>query len=167
MSVLKAPAFRIPEWSELLDEPGRLRRFLNLWPPFVFAGIRVISIEPDWSGAKVRLDLNLMSRNYVGTQFGGSMFAMTDPFWMILLIHRLGPEYVVWDQRAEIEFVRPGKTDVTTEFVVDPAVVAEIREAAHHGEKVLRWFSSDIVDERGEVVARVRRQLYVRRRQQE
>ena len=167
MSRLQAPAFRIPDWSEVLDSPGRLRRFMNLWPPFVFAGIRIVSIEPDWSGAKVRLNLNVMSRNYVGTQFGGSLFAMTDPFWMILLIHRLGPEYVVWDQRAEIEFLRPGKTDVHTEFVVDPAVVQELREAAQHGDKVLRWFSNDIVDEAGEVVARVRRQLYVRRRQQQ
>jgi acyl-coenzyme A thioesterase PaaI-like protein len=167
MSRLQAPAFRIPDWSEVLDSPGRLRRFMNLWPPFVFAGIRIVSIEPDWSGAKVRLNLNVMSRNYVGTQFGGSMFAMTDPFWMILLIHRLGPEYVVWDQRAEIEFLRPGKTDVHTEFVVDPAVVQELRDAAQHGDKVLRWFGNDIVDEAGEVVARVRRQLYVRRRQQQ
>lgn len=166
MSRLRAPAFRVPDWGELFDSPQRLRRFGNVWPPFLFAGIRIVSIEPDWSAATVRLDLNLISRNYVGTQFGGSLFAMTDPFWMILLIHRLGPEYVVWDQRAEIEFLRPGQTDVHTEFVLDPAAVAEIREAAADGDKVLRWFGNDIVDERGEIVARVRRQLYVRRRQQ-
>ena len=165
MSRLQAPAFRVPEWSEILDSPGRLRRVLNLWPVFVFAGIRVVHIAPDWSSAKVRLKLNLMTRNYVGTQFGGSLFSMTDPFWMILVMHRLGPDYVVWDQRAEIEFLRPGKTHVQTEFVVDPAVVQEVREAADQGEKVLRWFENDIIDTSGEVVARVRRQLYVRRRQ--
>ena len=95
-----------------------------------------------------------MTRNYVGTQFGGSMFSMTDPFWMILVMHRLGPEYVVWDKRAEIEFLRPGKTHVQTEFVVDPAVVHELRDAADQGEKVLRWFENDIVDTSGQVVAR-------------
>ncbi|MGV1010074.1 MAG: DUF4442 domain-containing protein [Dermatophilaceae bacterium] len=164
MSRLPTPTFRIPEWSELLDSPQRLRRVMNLWPPFVFAGIRVVDIAPDWSSAKVRLKLNLMTRNYVGTQFGGSMFSMTDPFWMILFIHRLGPDYVVWDQRAEIEFRRPGKTHLETEFVVDPVVVQQLRKAADQGEKVLRWFENDIVDKSGDVVARVRRQLYVRRR---
>ena len=164
MSRLQAPAFRIPEWSEILDSPGRLRRFMNLWPPFRFAGIRIVDIAPDWSSAKVRLKLNLMTRNYVGTQFGGSMFSMTDPFWMILFIHQLGPDYVVWDQRAEIEYLRPGKTHLKTEFVVDPAVVRELSDAADRGEKVLRWFENDILDTSGEVVARVRRQLYVRRR---
>jgi acyl-coenzyme A thioesterase PaaI-like protein len=165
MSRPPTPRLRIPEWSEIVDSPQRLQRVINLWPPFVFAGIRVVDIAPDWSAATVRLKLNLMTRNYVGSQFGGSLFSMTDPFWMILLIHRLGPAYVVWDRRAEIEFVRPGKTHVQTEFVVDPAVVDELRVEADRGEKVLRWFENDIVDTSGEVVARVRRQLYVRRRQ--
>lgn len=165
MSRLQTPAFRVPDWSEILDSPDRLRRVMNFWPPFWFAGIRIVDVAPDWSAAKVRLKLNLMTRNYVGTQFGGSLFSMTDPFWMILVMHRLGPDYVVWDKRAEIEFLRPGKTHVQTDFVVDPAVVHELRDAADQGEKVLRWFENDIVDTSGQVVARVRRQLYVRRRQ--
>ncbi len=165
MSRISPPAFRIPDWSELVGErPERLRRLLNVWPTFRFAGIRVLHIAPDWSGATVQLRLGMLSRNYVGTQFGGSLFAMTDPFWMILLMHRLGPDYVVWDKRAEIEYVRPGRTDVQTDFVVDPAVVEEMRTAADAGEKVLRWFQNDIVDTDGQVVARVRRQIYARRR---
>lgn len=165
MSRTSPPAFRIPDWNELIGErPDRLRRLLSVWPPFRFAGIRVTRIEPDWSGATVQLRLGVLTRNYVGTQFGGSLFAMTDPFWMILLLHQLGPDYVVWDKRAEIEYVRPGRTDVQTEFAVDPAVVAELRSAADAGEKVLRWFENDIVDTSGQLVARVRRQIYVRRR---
>ncbi|MGB2701952.1 MAG: DUF4442 domain-containing protein, partial [Candidatus Phosphoribacter baldrii] len=99
-----------------------------------------------------------------GTQFGGSLFSMADPFWMLLVMNQLGRDYVVWDQRAEIEFVRPGKGEVRTEFVVDPAVVERLREAAAGGAKVLEWFENDIVDLSGQIVARVRRQLYVRRK---
>ena len=96
-------------------------------------------------------------------QFGGSLFAMTDPFWMIMMLRNLGPGYVVWDRAAEIDFVSPGRTAVTAEFVLDPAVVEEVRAAADAGERVVRWFGTDVVGTDGVVVARVRKQLYVRR----
>ena len=144
--------------------PRRLRRVLRWWPPFVFSGIRVLEIADDWSSARIELRRRWYTANYVGTHFGGSLFAMTDPFWMILVKERLGRDYIVWDQRAEIEFVRPGTGEVRTEFVVDPAVVERIRQAAAGGQKVLEWFENDIVDRSGVLVARVRRQLYVRRK---
>jgi acyl-coenzyme A thioesterase PaaI-like protein len=159
-----APAFRLPTWQELLGRPESLRRAMNLWPPYRFAGVRVVEIAPDYSRAVVSLKLTPFNRNYVGTQFGGSLFSMADPFWMLLVMNQLGRDYVVWDQRAEIEFVRPGKGEVRTEFVVDPAVVERLREAAAGGAKVLEWFENDIVDVSGQIVARVRRQLYVRRK---
>ena len=160
------PTFRIPTWQELLGRPESLRRALNMWPPYRFAGVRVLQIAPDYSRAVVSLRLTPLNRNYVGTQFGGSLFAMADPLWMLLVMNQLGPDYVVWDQRAEIEFVRPGRGEVRTEFVLDPAVVQRLREAAADGDKVLEWFENDIVDLAGEVVARVRRQLYVRRKRE-
>lgn len=160
----RVAAIRFPTWQQLGASPSILRRLMNIWPPFRFAGIRVVDIEPGFTGATVKLLLHPLSRNYMGTQFGGSMYSMTDPFWVILLIHQLGDGYVVWDRRAEVEYLRPGTTDVQTRFVVDPEVVEEIRAAAADGQKVLRWFDNDIVDERGEVVARVRREVYVRQR---
>ncbi len=158
----RVPAFRVPTWRELVATPQGLLRALRVWPPYRFAGIRVEHIAPDWSEAVVSLGLHPTTRNYVGTQFGGSLFSMTDPFFMLLLLHQLGSDYVVWDQRGEIEFVRPGRTRVQARMTLDPAAVEEIRAAAASGDKVLRWFETEIVDTAGEVVARVRRQLYVR-----
>ncbi|HNV15463.1 MAG: DUF4442 domain-containing protein [Actinomycetales bacterium] len=158
------PVLRLPTWQELLGRPESLRRMMNVWPPYRFAGIRVLHIEPDYSRALVSLKLTPWNRNYVGTQFGGSLSSMADPFWMLLVMNQLGRDYIVWDQRAEIEFVRPGTGEVRTEFVVDPAVVERIRQAAAGGQKVLEWFENDIVDMSGVLVARVRRQLYVRRK---
>ncbi len=155
---------RIPTWSEVLTTPDRLRRALNVWPPYLAAGIRVRELAPDYTRAVVTMSLHPLNRNYFGTHFGGSLFSMADPFWVFLVGARLGRDYVVWDQRAEIDFVRPGRTEVRTEFVLDPAVVEQIRAAAEGGEKVLWWFDNEIVDTSGEVVARVRRQLYVRRK---
>ncbi|HET6587454.1 MAG TPA: DUF4442 domain-containing protein, partial [Oleiagrimonas sp.] len=85
------------------------RRLLNLWPPFLINAIRVMSISDDWSQAHVRLRLRPWNRNYVRTQFGGNLFAMTDPFWMLLVLHQLGRDYYVWDKAASIEFVAPGR----------------------------------------------------------
>ena len=143
---------------------NRLRWLLNVWPPFLFAGIRVREISADYRRARVEMQQRWSNRNYVGVHFGGSLFAMTDPFWMLLLLHRLGSDYLVWDQRGEIEFVRPGRGRVTARFEVDDAVLAELKAAAADGEKVLRWFATDIVDDAGEVVARARKQVYVRRK---
>lgn len=144
--------------------PRLLRWVLNLWPPFLFSGIHVTRIAPDWRYARVELRMRPWNRNYVGTHFGGSLFAMTDPMWMLLAIHALGREYIVWDKAAEIEFVRPGRGVVHAEFALDDAVLAELRAATAGGDKALRWFENEVRDRDGEVVCRVRKQLYVRRK---
>lgn len=143
---------------------SRLRLAFNVWPPFLFTGIHVTGLAPDYRYARVELRLRWYNRNYVRTHFGGSLFAMTDPFWMIMMLQRLGPDYLVWDQAGEIRFLKPGKGTVVAEFRLDDAVVDDIRAAAAGGEKVLRWFEVDIRNAGGEVVAKVRKQLYVRRK---
>lgn len=143
---------------------SRLRRWMNLWPPFLFAGIRVAELRDDYGYARVELQQRWYNRNYVGSHFGGSLFAMTDPFWMLLLLHRLGRDYIVWDQAGEIAFVKPGRGRVVAEFVLDDATVESVRLATADGEKHLRWFDTEIRSTEGMVVARVRKQLYVRRK---
>jgi acyl-coenzyme A thioesterase PaaI-like protein len=139
-----------------------LRRLMNLWPPFLCNGIRVLHISDDWSEARVVLRLRPWNRNYVGSQFGGNLFAMTDPFWMLLALHRLGDDYYVWDKAAEIEFVAPAREHVYAQFRLDEEIVAALRAEAASGEKVLRWFDTVICTAGGDRVARVRKQLYVR-----
>ncbi|MEN4904739.1 DUF4442 domain-containing protein [Luteimonas sp. TWI1416] len=144
--------------------PRLARLLFNLWPPFLFTGIRVTALTPGLSHARVELRRHWYNRNYVGTHFGGSLFAMTDPFWMLMTLHALGDDYVVWDKAAEIEFIRPGRGTVHATFDLDAATVEAIRVATAHGDKHLRWFTTDVVDAAGEPVARVRKQIYVRRK---
>ncbi|HZF96905.1 MAG TPA: DUF4442 domain-containing protein [Pseudoxanthomonas sp.] len=139
-----------------------LRRIFVLWPPFVASGVRVREISADWRRARVELRMRPWNRNYVGTHFGGTLFSMTDPFWMILVMRCLGSDYIVWDKAAEIEFVKPGRGTVHTVFEVEESALEEIRAATSGGQKYLRWFPVDVVDAEGETVARVRKQLYVR-----
>jgi acyl-coenzyme A thioesterase PaaI-like protein len=138
------------------------RHLLNLWPPFLCNSIRLRELSDDWSTARVVLRLRPWNRNYVGCQFGGNLFAMVDPFWMLLALHRLGDDYYVWDRAGAIDFVAPGREDVHATFHLTDAMVEDLRVAAAGGDKVLRWFETDITTASGEVIARVRKQLYVR-----
>ena len=141
-----------------------LRHGMNLWPPFLFTGIHVTEISPDWRRARVELRMRPWNRNYVRTHFGGSLFAMADPFWMLLLMHRLGPDYYVWDRSGAIEFIKPGRGTVATSFTVDDAILDTVRAATADGGKYLHWFENEVHDPSGDVVARVRKQIYVRRK---
>ena len=137
---------------------------LNLWPPFLFSSITVQEISKDFRHAKVRLKKKVLTSNYVGTLFGGSLFAMTDPFFMIMVLKNLGKGYIVWDKRSEIEYVSPGKKTVFAEFHLWDEQLDEIkREVAANG-KYLKWFEVDIKTADGTVVAIVKKQIYIRKR---
>ena len=148
--------------KRLASSASTLRAGMNAWPPFLFAGIRIQHIGADFRSVRVSLRRTPLTSNYVGTLFGGSLFSMTDPFWMIMVLRNLGPDYVVWDKAAEIEFVAPGRTSATATFELTEEVLDELREAAQGGAKVLRWFETDVVGTDGTVIATVRKQLYVR-----
>jgi acyl-coenzyme A thioesterase PaaI-like protein len=124
--------------------------------------VHVKRIASDWSSAEVELRARPWNRNYVGTHFGGTLFSMTDPFFMLLVLRSLGKDYIVWDKQAEIDFVNPGRGLVRCQFQVPRTALDDIRSATASGEKYLRWFETEIRGDDGVVVARVRKQLYVR-----
>ena len=142
-----------------------LRRIMNLWPPYLFSGVRVRTIAEDWRHAEIELRSHWWNRNYVGVHFGGNLFSMTDPFWMLLTLNALGKDYIVWDKAGAIDFRKPGRGTVRAHFRVDDAMLDEIRVATAGGDKYLRWCETEIVDADGEVVARARKQLYIRRKE--
>ena len=139
-----------------------LRRGMNCWPPFLGAGIRVKRIAADFSEVDVEMRLAWYNRNYVRTHFGGSLYAMTDPFHMIMTMHLLGPGYIVWDKAGSVDYVAPGRGTVRALFRIGAAQIDDIRQRAAGGERVFPEFAVDVVDDAGGLVARVRKTLYVR-----
>jgi acyl-coenzyme A thioesterase PaaI-like protein len=146
---------------------GSMRRLLNLWPPFRAAGIRVRDIAPDFRSARVELRMGLFNRNYVGTHFGGSLFAMTDPFFMLMMMKNLGSEYVVWDKSGCVRFLKPARGTVTAAFQLAEERIAEAREKTAGGERHEPQFTVAIVDEEGVTVAEVDKTLYIRRKRKD
>jgi hypothetical protein len=139
-------------------------KLINLWPPFVGAGIRVKRIALDWREVDVEMKLRRWNRNYVGTHYGGSLYSLTDPFYMLMLIENLGRDYIVWDKSANIRFRRPGQGTVRADFRLSHEQIQEIRRALETEEKIDRTFAVEVKDESGTVIAEVQKVIHVKRK---
>jgi acyl-coenzyme A thioesterase PaaI-like protein len=145
----------------------RLARFaFNLWPPFRGAGIRVRHIASDFRSVTVELRTRLANRTDAGAHFGGSLYAMADPFFALMLKANLGGDYLVWDKAGSIDYVAPGRGRVWARLELGAAEVAHIVRMTTAGDKHLHLFRADIRDEDGMVVARVEKMIYVRRKRE-
>lgn len=142
----------------------RFQVLINLYPPYLGAGVRVTHVANDFHVIEVQMRLHRWNQNYVGTHFGGSLFAMADPFYMLMLIELLGPGYTVWDKAATIKFRRPGRSTVRARFEILPERVEEIRRAVDEQGKLETAFAASITGQQGEVVAEVEKLISVRRR---
>ena len=147
-----------------LLSPHLLKLRINTYAPYVGAGIKVEHVNLDHGLCVVSMGLNAMNKNIVGTQFGGSLYSMVDPFYMTMLMHQLGSSYVVWDKSSHIEFIAPGKTRVTARMKIPNDEIATIRELAEQGEAVFRDYKTDIVDDQQKIIATVTKTVYIRLR---
>jgi acyl-coenzyme A thioesterase PaaI-like protein len=150
--------------SKLRVGAGALRLGMNVWPPFVGAGIHIEQIADDFRHVRVRLRMGLLNRNYFGTHFGGSLFAMTDPFYALMLLHNLPRGYVVWDKASQIHYKAPGRGRVYADSVLSEERIAEVLAATTDGRKYEPTWPVDVTDAAGHVVATVDKTLYVRRK---
>ncbi|MGZ3711620.1 MAG: DUF4442 domain-containing protein [Bdellovibrionota bacterium] len=158
-NLLRKYSRKLPLW---------LMRFLgNCYPPFWAAGIHIDRISPDFREIDIGMKLHWYNKNYVGTHFGGSLYAMTDPFYMMILIENLGPGYIVWDKGAKIDFKKPGTGKVKALFRFSEQEIAAVKAQADTQEKYIFDRPVDITNEAGEVVAAVTKTLYVKKKTKE
>lgn len=150
---------------QLISTPKALRLAMNCYPPYIGAGIRVDQISTNYRQIDVSMKLRWYNRNYVGTHFGGSLFSMTDPFFMLALMNVLGNDFIVWDKGAVIDFIKPGKGVVKVSFRVTDEMLEEIHSATENGKKFLPTYHVSITDANGDTVANVDKHLYIRRKQ--
>ncbi len=153
-----APPDRPESWVTRVTRWG-----FNLAPVYRGTGARVTHISADWRDVRIRLPLSLRTRNYVGTIYGGSMYAAVDPFYMIMLIRNLGKGYTVWDKAASIRFRKPGRGTLYARFALDGADVDAIRAALDTARSVDRVYTVTLTDAQGVVYAEVEKVIYIRR----
>jgi acyl-coenzyme A thioesterase PaaI-like protein len=144
--------------------PRSFKLLINLYPPYWGTGITVKSVSPDYREICVQMKMRFYNRNYVKTHFGGSLYAMTDPFFVLMLIHILGKEFIVLDKAAHIDFIKPSQGTVTARFLIKEEDIEDIIKNTSDGQKYFPEFSVDIENETGETVARVVKTLYIRKK---
>lgn len=141
-----------------------LEKIINFYGPFVGAGVRLQKMTKDYRHAKVSMKLTFYNKNYMGTQFGGSLYAMVDPWYMLMLIKNLGKDYIVWDKAATINFRKPGKGTVFAEFNLTEVHLEEIRATLVTQNKMDYIFKVEIKDKDGKLIAEVDKVLYIRKK---
>lgn len=143
---------------------GKLIRRVNLYPPYLGMGISVRSCSEDFTRFEVQLRARWYNRNLFGTHFGGSLYSMADPFYVFIITMNLGSGYIVWDKSACIDFLKPAKGTITGVFEIARDRLETIRADVDRLGKNVYEFGTDLVDEGGQVVARVRKTVHVRAR---
>lgn len=137
---------------------------LNHYSPYKGAGIEVEKIDLKNYHIRVKMPLTYKNQNIVGVHFGGSLYSMVDPFYMLILMHHLGPKYVVWDKAATINFLSPGRSTVYADIRLDFAEIEQIKEATEDYQPVYRNYTLNIFDDSGLRIAEVQKTLYIRRK---
>lgn len=149
------------------NTPAKTKRLMNWYGPYLGAGIRIEHIADNWQSVTVSMKQHWYNSNAVGTHFGGSLYAMVDPHYMLMLMRILGPGYIVWDKAAAINFVKPGRGKVTATMSITDKEIERIKQATATGEKDLPVYKLKITDESGETVAEVDKTLYIRKKRDE
>ena len=137
---------------------------IRFWPPYLAAGIAVHKFNEDITSITVRMKMWPWNRNYVGTHFGGSLYSMCDPWYMSILLEHMGSDFIVWDKEATIDFVAPGKGIMYATFEISVAKIAELKETAQDGKKLLPIFTTQILDTEGNTIAQLTKTLYIRKK---
>ncbi|MCB1309008.1 MAG: YiiD C-terminal domain-containing protein [Leptospiraceae bacterium] len=150
-----------PHWQFLRDNYGMEEAFQFFGP---YRGAGIIPTLLDAHTVEVRMPLEPANKNYVGTQFGGSLYSMCDPFFMFILMDNLGADYIVWDKSARIEFVQPGTGEVRVRFHIPEDEIQTVRDIVARDRKTTRLYAAEIQGPSGEVVARVTKELYIRKK---
>ena len=137
-------------------------KLMSFYPPYIGAGVRLVKVADDLRTIRVEMGLHSWNRNYVGTQFGGSLYSMVDPFYMLMLMENLGSEFIIWDKAATIRFKKPGRGKVYAQLEVSEEVLQSIRDSVVRDGKCYPVFLVKILNGEGEVIAEVEKTLSVR-----
>ncbi len=142
----------------------RLTRWYFNWAPVIRGtGAWITYIAADWREVRVKLPLTMRTRNYVGTIYGGSMYAAVDPWYMVMLIKILGKGYIVWDKAASIRFRKPGRSTLYARFTLDDAEIQRIRDELQTARSIERTYPVELTDASGVVHAEIEKVIHLRR----
>jgi acyl-coenzyme A thioesterase PaaI-like protein len=150
----------MPEsWRTRLERWG-----FNFFPTYRSTGAWITYIADDHHEIRITLPFGWRTKNYVGTMFGGSMYAACDGVYMVMLIKALGRDYIVWDKSATVRFRKPARTTLYGSFVLSSQELDDIRNRLGPGESTERIHRVELTDRAGAVHAEIEWSIHIRRR---
>jgi len=144
--------------------PSIMRHIINTYKPFRGARIKMTYLSKDYRQVIIKMPLKWNNKNYFGTQYGGSLFSMTDSFYAIMLASNLGRNYIIWDIEANIKFIKPGYSEVRAEFNLSIDELNEIKLATQNGDKFIFEKLVEVIDKQNEIIALVNKKIYIRKK---
>lgn len=142
----------------------KIIRRVSLYPPYIGAGIKLKKVNKDFTRFEVQLKMTRFNKNIFGTHFGGSLYAMSDPFFVFIILNYLGKDYIVWDKSAKIDFLKPGKGTVKAVFEIKKEKLEEIKQEINKKGKNTYFFISEIINQKNEIIARVKKEIYIKKK---
>ena len=139
-------------------------KMINWYPPYIGAGIKLKKVNQDKTRMEVELRKTWFNKNLFGTHFGGSLYAMCDPFYVFIVHNYLGKGYIVWDKSAEIKFIKPDTGKVSAVFEISQEKLLQLKEEVDSAGKHTVFFETVIKNESDQLVAKVRKEIYMRKK---
>ena len=159
---LTAPYPRAPAWMGRAGAQGAISALgLELLPAVPRRRGAGATYQRRPAPGRVKMVLRWYNRNYVGTQFGGSLYSMVDPFFVLMLMENLGRTTSSGTRRpTSNSSARAGA--VYADFSISQQLLDEIRMRTADGSKYLPRMHVEVRDGDGTLVARVQKTLYIR-----
>ncbi len=146
------------------NQMRKIIRRVSLYPPYLGAGIKLKSVNEDFTRFEVQMKMRWYNKNIYGTHFGGSLYAMSDPFFVFIILNYLGKDYIVWDKSAKIDFIKPGKGTVKVVFEISKEKLEALKKDIDEKGKNTYFFETEVTNSENEIVARIKKEIYVKRK---
>ncbi len=142
-----------------------LKWLMRFYPPMFFQRIWVTKFHKDFRGVDVKINKSLITTNLGDSIFGGTIFSATDPFYALIfgqLMQRKGLKVTVWLKSAQINYLKPGRTDLFYSIAITDEMIAEAETALLTEGKFVKAYPIEIFDETKELCATALNEVYLR-----
>ncbi|MBL7933093.1 MAG: YiiD C-terminal domain-containing protein [Bacteroidia bacterium] len=142
-----------------------LKWLMRFYPPMFFQRIWVRSIHKDFMGIDVKINRSVFTTNLGNSIFGGTIFSATDPFYALLfgqILRHKGYKITVWLKSAQIQYIKPGRTDLFYTIRITPSMIEEAEQVLKNEGKFVKTYPIEIFDKKKELCATAMNEIYVR-----
>ncbi len=142
-----------------------LKWLMRLYPPMLFQRIWIKKIEKDFTGITVKINRSLVTSNLGNSIFGGTLFSATDPFYALLfgqIMLRKNIKVTVWLKSAEIQYLKPGRSDLYFSLVITNDMILEAEQTLLNEGKFIKEYPIEVYNKQGELCVTASNEVYIR-----